>query len=176
MSDKFQQARELFTRYSGSLVQMHREAALKEYQEYEVPKETEQQWLQELAGDYLQRLSIRDWDAVAGLDTLSKQYRDPVIVEKTASFADRNILSADSIVRLMYAEGLIGIVRSHKPLIARELLFSACRTAVQILEAVIAQPLVIDPGHELQQLGLRDKRTLNSRARKSIEEVEALIN
>ncbi|QSF43698.1 hypothetical protein [Paenibacillus tianjinensis] len=176
MNDEFLQARELFVRYSGSLVQMHREGALKTYQEYNIPKETEQQWLKELAGDYLQRLSIRDWEAVAGLEILSKQYQDPGIVEKTVSFADRNIMSADSIVRLMYAEGLVGIIRGHKPLISREQLFSACRTAVQILEAVIVQPLVIDPGHELQQLRLRDKRTLNSRAKKSIEEVEKLLN
>ncbi|WP_159067782.1 hypothetical protein, partial [Paenibacillus ihuae] len=81
MNDEFLQARELFVRYSGSLVQMHREGALKTYQEYNIPKETEQQWLQELTGDYLQRLSIRDWEAVAGLETLSKQYQDPEIVE-----------------------------------------------------------------------------------------------
>ncbi len=176
MNEEFLQARELFVRYSGSLVQMHREGTLKAYQDYNIPKETEQQWLQELAGEYLQRLSIRDWEAVARLETLSKQYQNAVIVDKTASFADRNIMSADSIVRLMYAEGLVGIIRAHKPLISREQLFSASRTAVQILEAVIVQPLVIDPGHELQQLGLRDKRTLNSRAKKSIEEVEKLLN
>lgn len=176
MSDELQQAREIFTRYSGSLVQMHREGALKTYKEYDISRETEQQWFQEMADDYLQRLSIRDWDAVTALDTLSRHYQNPVIVDKIASFADRNIMSADSIVRLMYAEGLVGIVRAHKLLISRELLFSACRTAVLILENVIVQPLVIDPGHELQQLGLRDKRTLNSRAKKSIEEVEVLIN
>lgn len=62
MSDELQQARELFTRYSGSHIQMHREGALKMYKEYCVSRETEQQWLAELADVCLQQLSIRDWE------------------------------------------------------------------------------------------------------------------
>ncbi|AIQ48429.1 hypothetical protein R70723_22805 [Paenibacillus sp. FSL R7-0273] len=176
MSDELQQARELFTRYSGSHIQMHREGVLKMYKEHGISRETEQQWLTELADAYLQQLSIRNWEAVQALDGLSRQYQSPVMVEKTAAFAERNIMSADSLVRLMYAEGLTGIIRCHKPVIPRELLFRACRCTVEILEAVMREPLVADPGHELQQLGLRDKRSLNLRAKKGIEEIEELLN
>ncbi|OMD53580.1 hypothetical protein BSK56_00060 [Paenibacillus borealis] len=176
MNDLTQQAKECFARYLGSFVQMHREGVLEQYKQYEIPREMELQWFQEMVTGYLQQLSIRDWEAVSALDALSRQFQDPAIVENTASFAARNLLSADSIVRLMYAESLVGIIRSNKGVIPRDLLFSACRTAVQLLESVIAEPLVIDPGHELQSLGLKDKRGLNSRAKKSIEEIEVLIN
>lgn len=167
MNDLTQQAKECFARYLGSFVQMHREGVLEQYKQYEIPREMELQWFQEMVTGYLQQLSIRDWEAVSALDALSRQFQAPVIVENTASFAARNLLSADSIVRLMYAESLVGIIRSNKGVIPRDLLFSACRTTVQLLESVIAEPLVIDPGHELQSLGLKDKRGLNSRAKKA---------
>jgi hypothetical protein len=176
MEEETRQAQEIFIRYLGSAVQMHREDALKQYQQYGIAREMELQWFQEMIVEWCGRLSIRDSEAVVRLEALSKHYQDPVIVDRTASFASRNLMSADSIVRLMYAEALVGIIRAHKMVITRELLFSACRVAVQLLESVVAQPLVTDPGHELQQLGLRDKRALNSRAKKTIEEVERLIN
>lgn len=171
-----EQARELFRRYQGNRVLMHREGVLKSYQEFEIPAEQETQWLQEIVAEGIAALSIRDWEAISRLETVSKHYQDPVMVEQAASFASRNILSADSVVRLMYAESLVGVIRSNKKVLTRELLFSACRIAVQILDDVIAQPLVVDPGHEPGQLGLKDKRALNSRAKKGIEEIEKLLN
>lgn len=176
MEDLSEQAHALFACYLGSAVQMHREGVLDQYKQYEIPRETEIEWFREIVVSCTQQLSIRDWEAVSRLEALSKNYQSPDIVENTASFASRNIMSADTIVRLMFAESLVGIIRANKAVISRELLFSACRTAVKILEAVIAQPLVIDPGHELQELGLKDKRSLNLRAKKSMDEVTVLIN
>lgn len=74
MTDELRQARELFVRYSGSLVQMHREGALKKYEAYGIAKETEQRWLREQAGDYLQRLSIRDGAKTAVSRKISRRY------------------------------------------------------------------------------------------------------
>ncbi|WP_379161706.1 hypothetical protein [Paenibacillus sp. sgz5001063] len=176
MENNTEQARELFTRYLGSPIQMHREGVLQQYKQFEVGKETEQLWAEDLTAGYLQQLSIRDWEAVAALEALSKQYPNPVIVEKTVAFASRNLMSADSIVRLLFAENLVGIIRSHKKVLSREQLFSACRAAAELLQSVAGQPLVADPGHELEHLGLKDKRGLNSRAKRGIDEVEALLN
>ncbi|AIQ59859.1 hypothetical protein [Paenibacillus borealis] len=176
MEEETRLARDIFIRHLGSAARMHREGALKQYKQYGITREMELQWFQEMIAEGCGSLSIRDWEAVAGLEALSKNYQDAVIVDKTASFASRNLMSADSIVRLMYAEALVDIIRAHKMVITRELLFSACRVTVQLLESVVSQPLVTDPGHELQQLGLKDKRALNSRAKKSIEQVEQLIN
>jgi hypothetical protein len=176
MEEETRQAREIFTQYLGSAAQMHREGVLKLYKQYGITRELELAWLQEMIEEWCARLSIRDWEAVAALEALSRNIQDAVIVDRAASFAFRNLMSADSIVRLMYAEALVGIVRAHTAGLTREQLFGACRVAVQLLESVVEQPLVTDPGHELKQLGLRDKRALNSRAKKSIEEVEMLLN
>ncbi|MBY3626167.1 hypothetical protein HGO21_42700 [Acinetobacter sp. CUI P1] len=176
MTEETQRAKELYTRFLGHFLDMHKAGLLKEYKRFEIPREQELEWLNEMALAYAEQLSIRDWDAITALDALSRNYQDRWIVEKVSSFASRNMMSADSLVRLIYAEKLVGIIGSHKQVISKELLFGACKVAVQILENVISQPLVIDPGHELRELGLKDKRALNSRAEQSLEQVKLLIN
>ncbi len=176
MTEQTQRAKELYSRFMGNFLNMHKEGFLKEYKSFEIPKEMELEWLNELALEFSKQLSIRDWDAISSIEAISRNYQDSWVVEKVSSFASRNILSADSMVRLMYAEKLIEIIRPHKKVITKDLLFQACKVTVQILEDVISQPLVIDPGHELKQLNLKDKRALNSRAQKSLEEVQELIN
>ncbi|ASA23220.1 hypothetical protein [Paenibacillus donghaensis] len=169
-------AKELYCRYLGHLPAMHRGGVLAEYQSYGVSEEQEQEWLQNIMNTCFGQLSIRDWEAVSSLADLSVSCTNNLIVEKTAAFAARNIASGDSVVRLMYAERLVEIIRLHKQLLPREQLFDACRTAVQVLEGVISQPLILDPGHELKQLVLRDKRALNLRAAASLETIKLLIN
>ncbi|WP_339319626.1 hypothetical protein [Paenibacillus sp. FSL R10-2734] len=176
MTEQTQRAKALYTRFLGHFLNMHKEGFLKEYKSFEIPREQELEWLNEMALEYAGQLSIRDWEAMTMLESISQNYQDSWIVEKVASFASRNIMSADSLVKLIYAEKLVEIIRSHKQLITKELLFGACKVAVQILENVISQPLVIDPGHELKELGLKDKRALNSRAEQSLEQVKVLIN
>lgn len=176
MTEQTQRAKELYSRFMGNFLNMHKEGFLKEYKSFEIPREIELEWLNELALEFSKQLSIRDWDAISTIEAISRNYQDSWVVEKVSSFASRNILSADSMVRLMYAEKLVEIIRSHKKVITKDLLFQACKVTVQILEDVNSQPLVIDPGHELKQLNLKDKRALNSRAQKSLEEVKELIN
>lgn len=176
MPEQTQRAKELYTRFLGNFLNMHKQGLLEEYKSLEIPRELELEWLNEIAMEFSKQLSIRDWDAISAITVLSRSYQDSQIMENVSSFAARNIMSADSLVRLMYAEEMVDIIRSHKKVITKELLFHACKVAVQILEDVITQPLIIDPGHELKQLNLKDKRALNSRAQKSLEVVKELIN
>lgn len=176
MTEETQRAKTLYTRFLGHFLNMHKAGLLKEYKSFEITREQELEWLNEMALEYAGQLSIRDWEAMMMLESISRNYQDSWIVEKVSSFASRNIMSADSLVRLIYAEKLVEIIGSHKQLLSKELLFGACKVAVQILENVISQPLVIDPGHELKELGLKDKRALNSRAEQSMEQVKVLIN
>ncbi|OMD60407.1 hypothetical protein [Paenibacillus odorifer] len=176
MTELTQRAKELYIQFLGHFLNMHKAGVLKEYKSFEIPREVELEWLQEWAMEHVKQLSIRDWDAITILESISRNYQDSWIVEKVVSFASRNIMSADSLVRLIYAEKMLEIIRSHNQVITKELLFQGCKVAVQILEDVISQPLVIDPGHELKEHNLKDKRALNSRAQQGIEEVKVLIN
>jgi hypothetical protein len=176
MTEQTERAKELYIRFLGHFLNMHKEGLLEEYKRCEIPRELELEWLNEIALELSTQLSIRDWDAISALESLSRNYQDSWIVEKVSSFASRNIMSADSLVRMIYAEKLIGIISSHKQVISKDLLYEASKVAVQILEDVISQPLVIDPGHELKELGLKDKRTVNNRAQQSMEQVKVLIN
>jgi hypothetical protein len=176
MTEETQKAKALYTRYLGHFLNMHKVGLLKEYKAFEITREQELEWLNEMALEYTEQLSIRDWEAISALEALSRNYQESWMVEKVSSFASRNIMSADSLVRLIYGEKLVEMIGAHKQVISKDLLFGACKVAVQILENVISQPLIIDPGHELKMLGLKDKRALNSRAELSMEQVKVLIN
>lgn len=176
MSEETQRAKALFTRFLGNFLNMHKEGLLEEYKNFEIPRELELEWLNEVALAFSKQLSIRDWEAISALTTLSRIYQDSQIVENASAFAARNIMSADSLVRLVYAEYFVEIIGLHKKMMTKELLFQACKVAVQILEDVITKPLIIDPGHELKQFDLKDKRALNHRAQRSLEVVKVLIN
>ncbi|KGE18049.1 hypothetical protein [Paenibacillus wynnii] len=176
MDEQAQGAKELFALYYGSLLHMHREGKSEEYRSYNISKEIEIEWFQEMIEKHSKDLSIRNWDAVASLSSIAKNYQDSSMVEKVASFAARNIMSADSIVKLMFAEGMVEIIRSNKKVLSKELLFKACKGTVEILEGIISLPLVIDPGHELEQFHIKDKRSLNSRAKQGVQAVMDILN
>ena len=176
MENEWQRAKELFTIYLGSSFQMHREGDYEEYKTYNVPKELEVIWFNELIDQFSKELSIMDWNAISKLELIAKIHLEPRIIENVTQFASRHIMSADSIVKLMYAENIIRLTKLFKKVIPKELLYKAYQTAVQILEDIISKPLVIDPGHELQQFNLRDKRSLNNRARVNIEEIKEELN
>jgi hypothetical protein len=176
MDKQDQRAKELFVNHYGSLLDMHRSGIYAEYKACNVPKETELEWFDEMIRTYSGQLSIRDWDAVDSLLRVARNYQNSVMVENVVSFASRNIMSADSMVRLMYAENMMEIISANKKVITRDLLFQACKVTIEIFEAIIAEPLVLDPGHELQQLHLRDKRALNMRSKKGVEAVMNILN
>jgi hypothetical protein len=176
MNEHLERAKALFMEYHGSLPDMHRGGRYAEYKTYAIETATEKLWFGEMVERLSGELSIRDWEAVSSLSLVSKHYQESRIVEHVVSFASRNMSSADSVVRLMFAERLLDIIRLHKKEISQELLLRACKTAVELLEAIIAQPLVVDPGHELAQLKLKDKRGLNQRAKQNMDSIEEIMN
>ncbi|MFC5653411.1 hypothetical protein ACFPYJ_30700 [Paenibacillus solisilvae] len=171
-----QRAKDLFTAYLGSSLEMHRQGRHEEYKAFQIPIETEIEWFNELIDRYSKELSIMDWNAVSRLEAIAKNHLEPRIIENVTLFAGRHVMSADSAVKLMYAEHLIRLTKVFKKVISKELLYNAYRTAVQILEDIISKPLIIDPGHELQQFKLKDKKSLNNRARMSVEEIKEELN
>ncbi|MBB3112855.1 hypothetical protein FHS18_004957 [Paenibacillus phyllosphaerae] len=170
-------AQQLFNTYLGHKLQMHREGLLKEYQSYAVSPEQEEAWKRELAAAKISSLSIRDWEAVAALRQLAVVHPDPAILSEITAFAARHVKSSDSLVKLSYAENMIDILKTLRKggALDKSTMLEAARTAAGLLEAVIAQPLIADPGHELEAFGLKDKRSLNLRAKQGRDELDELI-
>lgn len=172
MDDQWLRAKQLFTSFHGSTFQMYREGVLEEYKKYDISPQMELDWFKEQIAGYCQELSIRDWSAVTGLGAVASQYKDKTILENVEAFTSRHLMSADSIVKLMYAEGIIDIVKKIKEVVPKELLYKAYKTTAIILDDVISKPLIIDPGHELHNYNLNDKRSLNHRAQRSIDAIK----
>ncbi|TFE19349.1 hypothetical protein [Cohnella luojiensis] len=172
MDDQLLRAKKMFTSYHGSTFHMYRKGDFEEYKKFDVQKEMEIEWFKEMIDEYTVELSIRDWTAVHNLELIASNYQDKMILENVISFAARHLMSADSIVKLMYAERIIEIINKTKKNISKELLHKSYKTTVIILEDIISKPLIIDPGHELNNYDLVDKRSLNNRAKRSIEVIK----
>ncbi len=150
---------------------MHRDGVFEEYKTYEIESQIEIDWYNEWIDTCTNHLSIRDWDAITSLELLAKYYQDSRILDNVIAFASRHIMGADSIVKLMYAEKLMDLIKSLKKVVSREKRHAAYQLTYKMLEDIILKPLIIDPGHELDQYHLKDKKSLNSRAKKSMDEI-----
>lgn len=175
MDEQLVRAQQIFNTYDGSTFRMYREGVLEEYKKYDIPKELEVQWFEEMIAQAAKELSIRDWNAVDRLSSIAAQYPDERILKHVMTFAARNVLSSDSIVKLMYAEGLLEIIDKTSTL-SNDLKLEAYKTTHQILEDVINKPLIIDAGHELDNYKLKDKKSLNERAKRSVEKIMKDLN
>jgi hypothetical protein len=172
MDEQAQRAKDLFTLYRGSFFQMHRDGVLEEYKKFEIERQIEVDWYIELIDKFTTELSIRDWEAITSLESLAKYYPDPRILENVIAFVSLHIMGADSIVKLMYAEKLMDLIQSLKKIISKEERYTAYRQTFKILEDIIVKPLIIDPGHELHVFHLKDKKSLNNRAQKWLDEIK----
>ncbi|CAM3926504.1 hypothetical protein L1N85_01695 [Paenibacillus alkaliterrae] len=176
MNDHEQKAKELFATYYGSFIQMHREGKLEKYKSYDISKEVESEWHKEMMEKFSRGLSITNWDALLQLQSLARNYQDSQILENIIAFTSRQIMSADSIVKLTYAETTIDLIKSIPNQYSPELIIKAFKVIIRILDDIIAKPLVIDPGHELNLFNLKDKKSLNNRAKKNIDAIVDYLN
>jgi GR25 family glycosyltransferase involved in LPS biosynthesis len=161
----------LFVKHYGSAVQMHRGGVYAQYKQWDVPQELEQTWMEERIGQLTSALSIMNWDAVDELTSIARYHANPLIIAAITAFASRQLTSADSMVRLVYAERLIELIKRYESIIPVDELRESYQLTMNLLEDVVTKPLVLDPGHELQQYGLKDKRGLNLRVEKNREEI-----
>jgi len=172
MTDQQLRAKEIFESHYGNKLQMFRDGQLNEYKEYNIAIEQEKQWMKELIQYYSSQLSIRDWDAVHHLDIVASNYKDSEIVTNILLFSTRHLKSADSIVKLKYAEYMIHIIGLTRDVLSKDQLVDAIKKTLIIFDDIMKGQLVVDPGHELSLHQLTDKRSLNNRAKRGIEQLE----
>lgn len=167
-----ERAKELFLQHFGSFMSMRREGVYEAYKQFEIDREVENEWINECIDSCTKQLSIRDWEAASSLLAIVKVHSDERVLQNVVAFVMKQLMSADSIVKLMYAEHLIEMVKAIRPTISDAIRFESYEAALYLLEDIIKKPLVIDPGHELSLFKLRDKRSLNNRAQISIDTIK----
>ncbi|OCT12285.1 hypothetical protein A8709_31110 [Paenibacillus pectinilyticus] len=169
-------AKDIFTQYQGNTIQMHRAGLLETYKAFEISKETEHQWAKELIDRYISELSIRDWEAFSRLASLARDFKDIRILTNVVSFVSKHIMSSDSLVKLMVAESMIEMLTCLKTAITQDILYESLQITKRILDDIMSKPLILDPGHELAAFNLRDKKSLNLRANRSVEALRGLLS
>ncbi|MFC4100325.1 hypothetical protein [Paenibacillus xanthanilyticus] len=162
-------------RHRGNMIRMHKEGVLQAYKSYDVPKETEAAWTAELIDELIKALSILNTDALEELEAIYKIGQQPGIYESILKFASKQVMSADSLVRLSYAETIVRLFKLMRQAPSKETHYQSLQVTTDLLEDVIAKPLVLDPGRALRDYGLTDKKSLNLRARQSLDEAREVF-
>lgn len=110
MNDKnMLRAKEIYVGYNGSSFFMQREGVYDEYKSYNISKEQEIAWKEELIEILYNQLSFEDGYAFYKLAVIAENYHDQSIVEKLITYISNNKTKGDSLIKLIYAEVLLKI-------------------------------------------------------------------
>ncbi|SFB28773.1 hypothetical protein SAMN05216312_105255 [Cohnella sp. OV330] len=169
-------AKELFMSFGGSTIRMYRAGEYEAYKAFGASPEEEARWLEELIEGLAGELSIRGWDAAGRLEEIARERKDARALERTVKFAARHLMSADSIVKLMYAEKTVAMLSALRDVLPEAALHESVRTTKVLLDDIVAKPLILDGGHDLASHGLKDKRALNRRAEQAVEALKRVLD
>jgi hypothetical protein len=104
-----EKAKTLFFRYRGNFFYMSREGEYEEYKRYNISKEQELLWKDELVETLYNQLSFEDSYAFHTLAMIAENYHDYSIIEKLIVYSKDNMSKGDSLIKLVYAELLLNI-------------------------------------------------------------------
>jgi len=139
MDDKnFNKAKELFFHYCGSLFHMSREGDYTEYKTYNISKEQELIWKNELVEKWVNQLSFKDTLAFLRLVMIAENYHDYNVVKRLIRYVADNIDRGDSLIKLVYAEVLLNIV------CPKELTKAKVGAVGDLLRSVSDNPITVD--------------------------------
>ncbi|WP_217596957.1 hypothetical protein [Cohnella sp. GbtcB17] len=169
-------AKRIFMTYGGSTIRMYQAGEYEAYKALDASPEDEAHWLEELIEGLAGELSIRGWEAVGRLEEIAKDRKDVRPLERAIKFAARHLMSADSLVKLIYAERIVAMLQALQGRVPVPMLHESVRTAKILLDDIVEKPLILDAGHDLAAHGLKDKRALNRRAEQAIEVLKRVLD
>ncbi|NLP41266.1 MAG: hypothetical protein GX348_03570 [Veillonellaceae bacterium] len=138
--DGLAKAKTMFFRYQGNFFYMSRDGEYEEYKKYNIPKEQELIWKDELVMQWYNKLSFKDTVAFQNLAAIAENYEDYSIVERLIKFVADNLNEGDSLIKLVYAEILLNIA------CPKELLNAKLETVTDLLNYVKNNDITIDSG------------------------------
>lgn len=131
-------ARKLYFDYCGNSFFMHREGVYDEYKAYNISKEQELLWKEELVETLYNQLSVDGGYAFHKLSMIAEDYHDYSIVEKLIAYLSTNMTKGDSLIKLIYAETLLRIACST------ELTKIKLDVISDLLKSVSDHPITVD--------------------------------
>ena len=102
-------AKEIYFGYCGNSFFMRREGFYDEYKSYNISKEQELVWKEEIVENLYNQLSFEDSYAFHKLAMIAENDNDYSVVEKLITYISNNKTKGDSLIKLIYAEVLLKI-------------------------------------------------------------------
>lgn len=160
----FSKAQNIFFDYSGSFFLMSREGIYEEYKSYNISKDQELVWKDELVEKWYKQLSVEDTLALSKLASITADYHDYSIVEKLIGFIVNNMDKGDSLIKLIYAETLLNIA------CPKDLTRAKIDTVIDLLKSVSSNPITVNPIWTQRGFAeLPDKEYIANRLKKDLD-------
>jgi hypothetical protein len=181
--DKYDRAKELFMKYCGSSFDMDREGYYAEYKQYNITKDLELIWREELKNKLFSELSTDNFDALSSLEKLDSGYDEQEILRKIEIYVSENIYKADSFIKLIYCEIMCAIVEQiveDCKTVKKELIKKTIYTIENILSDILNNPVQIKADRDMEWVSaispLNIEDYIKNRTTNRFKKVEALRN
>ncbi len=107
-------AKELFFIYYGNEFFMWKDGDLEEYKSYNISKDQELLWKEELAKKLYSELEVKHNSALNGLILIINYFGEYNLLKEVLNFISNNYQEADSFLKLRYTEELFDVVEKSK--------------------------------------------------------------
>lgn len=109
-----ERAKELFFSYYGNEFFMWKDGDLDEYKSYNISKDQELIWKDELIDKLCSKLDVKHNSSLNGLILIINYFGEYDLLKKVLYFISDNYSEADSFLKLRYAEELFDIIEKSK--------------------------------------------------------------
>jgi hypothetical protein len=109
-----ERAKELFFSYYGNEFFMWKDGDLDEYKSYNISKDQELIWKDELIDKLCSKLDVKHNSSLNGLILIINYFGEYDLLKKVLYFISDNYSEADSFLKLKYAEELFDIIEKSK--------------------------------------------------------------
>ncbi|MGB9979961.1 hypothetical protein [Methanobacterium sp.] len=109
-----ERAKELFFSYYGNEFFMWKDGDLDEYKSYNISKDQESVWKEELIEKLYSELDVKHNSSLNGLILIINYFGEYNLLKKVLYFISDNYMQADSFLKLRYAEELFDILEKSK--------------------------------------------------------------
>ena len=114
-NQEYAEARRIFDEYNGSYFQMEREGVYKNYKRFDVPKELEKSWIDEIQNNIRQKLNLEQngneiVSFFSKLNQIACHNNDMDSISYLVEFAENNQHKLDSFSNVILAESILNSI------------------------------------------------------------------
>lgn len=173
-----ERAKEIYFNYLGNEFFMWKDGDLEEYRSYNIPKDQELLWRDELTQKLYSEIEVKHDSSLGNLVIIINYFGDYDLLKDVLNFISSNYQEADSFLKLRYAEELFDVMEKSKfhDKVSNEILIETKNLIETIINDILNKKIVItaESGKILEfNRDIPDENYLTIRTQELLKRVEA---